>query len=67
MRPMVQRQEHEDQPDLTAGSKKDRLPRILIADKSPVVRAGLEDYIRRDGPPQTVRRSPVLRRKNRRI
>jgi DNA-binding NarL/FixJ family response regulator len=25
------------------------LPRVLIADKSPVVRAGLEDYIRRDG------------------
>ena len=24
-------------------------PRILIADKSPVVRAGLEDYIRKDG------------------
>ena len=24
-------------------------PRVLIADKSPVVRAGLEDYIRRDG------------------
>ena len=26
-----------------------RMPRVLIADKSPVVRAGLEDYIRRDG------------------
>ncbi len=26
-----------------------RIPRILIADKSPVVRAGLEDYIRKDG------------------
>ena len=24
-------------------------PRVLIADKSPVVRAGLEDYIRKDG------------------
>ncbi len=26
-----------------------RIPRVLIADKSPVVRAGLEDYIRKDG------------------
>jgi len=37
----------DDDPSVaTAGA---RLQRILIADKSPVVRAGLEDYIRKDG------------------
>lgn len=35
--------------ELAGANSSGRVPRVLIADKSPVVRAGLEDYIRRDG------------------
>jgi DNA-binding NarL/FixJ family response regulator len=37
-----------DEPESVAAPLGARRPRVLIADKSPVVRAGLEDYIGRD-------------------
>ena len=52
MRAVSQRQDkdhkdHED--DVVAQPLAGNKPRVLIADKSPVVRVGLEDYIRKDG------------------
>ena len=53
MRAVSQRQDKEHHKDhdneSVATPVGARMPRVLIADKSPVVRAGLEDYIRRDG------------------
>ena len=48
MRPVPQRHE-KDEDAIVAAPLGARMPRVLIADKSPVVRAGLEDYIRKDG------------------
>lgn len=49
MRAVTPRQDkgHEDEPASPPAVA--HKPRVLIADKSPVVRAGLEDYIRKDG------------------
>jgi DNA-binding NarL/FixJ family response regulator len=52
MRAVSQRsgKEHVDQSEpQRADQSTAAKPRVLIADKSPVVRAGLEDYIRKDG------------------
>lgn len=52
MRAVSQRpaKEHDDeQATPMSGHRAATMPRVLIADKSPVVRAGLEDYIRKDG------------------
>lgn len=46
---MSQRQDKSARDELPAASGEQPLTRVLIADKSPVVRAGLEDYIRKDG------------------
>lgn len=46
---MSQRQNKEREEETIAQPLGVRVPRVLIADKSPVVRAGLDDYIRRDG------------------
>jgi DNA-binding NarL/FixJ family response regulator len=44
-----QRQDRDRDTDAVARPLGATIPRVLIADKSPVVRAGLEDYIRKDG------------------
>jgi len=44
--PRLDREHEEEHVAVPLGA---RTPRVLIADKSPVVRAGLEDYIRKDG------------------
>ena len=51
MRAVQQRHDKQsDQDDgVVAAAAASRKSRVLIADKSPVVRAGLEDYIRKDG------------------
>jgi DNA-binding NarL/FixJ family response regulator len=48
VRAVSQRQE-KDQAEVAIAQVAGARPRVLIADKSPVVRAGLEDYIRKDG------------------
>ena len=49
MRAMSQRHDREPDELIAPSPLSAARPRILIADKSPVVRAGLEDYIRKDG------------------
>lgn len=49
MRAVSQRQDNKPIVESTLAPTHALRPRILIADKSPVVRAGLEDYIRKDG------------------
>ena len=49
MRAVSQRHDREPDDVITPAPLSAARPRILIADKSPVVRAGLEDYIRKDG------------------
>lgn len=49
MRAVSQRHDREPDDVITPAPLTAARPRILIADKSPVVRAGLEDYIRKDG------------------
>lgn len=46
---MSQRQDKPAKDELPATGSEPSRTRVLIADKSPVVRAGLEDYIRKDG------------------
>lgn len=49
MRAQPHRPDKDADEDAHAPPASVRHPRVLIADKSPVVRAGLEDYIRKDG------------------
>jgi len=49
MRAVTPRSDREHEEEHVAVPLGARTPRVLIADKSPVVRAGLEDYIRKDG------------------